>query len=270
MKLSMKSICALICFSALASPVLASHGACGKVYVGVFGGGGANQRFNANQYGTAFYLEAAGGPLAVNAFGDVDSESTWFAGAQLGYQAPDIMLDAATQWSLAPAAELEGYYMGGSSFGGSLSNNTARLPAHDFDVSFPMSRSVYLVNAVLKFDNPCILVHPYLGLGIGSALTNISGADSLQVAPPEFGVNHFNGHTGDMDTAFAGQVKIGLTYEFNDCVSVFAEYRWLYLSSTHYIFGSTIATGHVETSNWHVSLDAQRYNLGSAGIRFTW
>jgi len=239
----------------------------GKFYIGAFGGGGSSYDFNASQLGTAFYTEAAGGPLAVNAFGQLNSKSTWFYGAQLGYQAPEIILNPSSQWTLGPAAELEGYSMSNNSFTGDLTNNTVRLPEHDFLVSYPMSRTVVLVNAVLNFNNPRFLAHPYIGLGIGDALVRITGASSTQINPTEGGINHYNANNSDTNSTFAGQIKIGLSYDINKYISVFADYRWLYLANTHFVFGSTVYTSHVETSNWQVKLDTQRYNLGNIGVR---
>lgn len=240
----------------------------GKVYVGVFGGWGSSNNFDISQYGTAFYPEASGGPLAVNAFGRLNSQSAPFFGVQLGYQAPAILLTPCSPWTLGPAAELEGYSMSNRSFSGDLSNDTARLPEHDFLVTYPMSRTVFLANAILNFNNPCVLVHPYVGFGIGGAIIRISGADATQVSPAEVGVNHYNANTSDATSTFSGQIKLGLSYDINKYVSVFADYRWLYLANTHFVFGSTVSPGHPETSSWQVNMDPQKYNLGNVGVRF--
>lgn len=238
----------------------------GNFYVGGFGGGGSSDHFNVSQYGTAFYTEAAGGPLAVNAFGHTNSRSSWLAGAQVGYKAQDILIDQ--PWTLGPAIELEGFFMGDRTFTGNLTNNTTRLPAHEFSVSYPTERSVFLTNAVLNLNNRCLRFHPYVGAGFGGAIVEISGANAAQIAPPELGVNHYNANTSDTAPTFAGQVKAGMSYDINNYVSLFAEYRWLYLSTTHFAFGSTVYPGHVATSNWQVKLGSQHYNLGTAGIRF--
>lgn len=241
-----------------------------KFYIGAFGGRGSSNSFNASQYGTAYFVEANGGPLSVNAFGQLNHKTTSFFGIQLGYQAPEILLNAAPQWTLGPAIELEGFSMSNNSFSGTLTNNTDvnRLPEHDFVVSYPMSRTVFLANGVFSINTPRLPVHPYVGFGIGSAIVRISGANSSQVNPLELGVNHYNTNTNDTSPVFSGQFKLGLSYDLNNYVSLFADYRWVYIASTHYIFGSTIAPGHAETSSWQVKLDAQKYNLGNIGIRF--
>lgn len=241
----------------------------GKFYLGAFGGGGSSNNFNATQYGTAYFLEAAGGPLAVNAFGQLNNQSVGFWGAQIGYKAKEIIITPCSQWTLVPAVELEGLSMGSNTFSAHLINNTDRVPEHDFSVSYPMSRTVFLANVVVGFNHPRLMVTPYVGLGFGDAILRISGADSTQISPPEVGINHYNTSASDTNSVFAGQIKLGLSYDFNQYVSLFADYRWVYLASSHFVFGSTVYPTHVQTSPWQVKLDAQNYNLGNVGIRFS-
>ncbi len=253
----------------MAAPaVVAAPVAPAKFYIGGFGGGGSSNRVNATQFATAFFTEDEGGPLAVDAFGHIGGDSVGFGGAQMGYQAQEILLYPDSGWAVAPAFEIEGYAFGNSTFTGDLINNTARLPEHDFAVSYSMKRSVFLTNVVVNLNYPCLLFHPYVGAGIGGAVVKISGADAEQIAPVELGINHYNASTNDTTTAFAGQIKVGLSYDFNDYISVFAEYRWLYIGSTHFNFGSTVYPTHAPTSDWQVLINPQHYNLGSAGIRF--
>lgn len=268
-----KGIYSSIILFVLTSLATAGHAgvvAPGKFYVSALGGYGSSTKFDINQYGTAFYTEANGGPLAVNAFGRTDNRSIWLVGAHIGYQVPEILLDCNLQWTLVPAAELEGYYLDNNSFTGHLVNDEAtRLPEHDFIVTYPMKSGVFLTNAVLNLNIPCLRFHPYVGAGIGGAVVSISGAKATQITPPEPGINHYNSNTRDIASTFAGQVKVGLSYDFNKCFSLFAEYRWLYLSSTHFLFGSTVYPGHPVTSNWQVKLDPQSYNMGTVGIRYS-
>ena len=89
------------------------------------------------------------------------------------------------------------------------------------------------------------------------------------MSPLEADVNHFNGNPNDTTAAFAAQTKVGLNYAFNEHVSLFAEYRWLYISAADFTFGSTSYPSHVATTSWSGNLGAQNYNLGVGGIRFT-
>lgn len=266
------SIYSSIFLFALATPAFASHNATeyvsGKIYVGAFGGSGSSNNFNASQFGTAFFTEATGGPLSINAFGQLNSKSSPFFGVQLGHQMQDIFINSSSAWRLGPAAELEGLSMSKRSFDGNLINNTTRLEERNFEVSYPMRKTVFLANAVLNFNKPHLAIHPYIGLGIGNAIVRITNASSAQISPAEDGINHYNASTNDSKSTFAGQIKLGLSYGLNKYVSFFAEYRWIYLASTNFAFGSTVYPSHVETSNWQVNLSAQRYNLGNIGIRF--
>lgn len=242
----------------------------GNIYLGVFGGGGVSDKIDISQYGTAFYTEAEGGPLAVNAFGRTNSRSTGLVGGQVGYQwvniAPNLF---DSQWSLTPALEFEGYYLGQSSFTGhDINNETTRLTEHDFLVDYPTSAGIFLINAALTFNSNPSKLHPYIGGGIGAAVQSISRANATQTSPAEPGINHYNSNSSGTDSAFAAQGKIGLSYDLTEKFSVFAEYRGLYIADTSYSFGSTVFPGHPETSNWQVTLDSQYYSLGAAGIRY--
>ena len=158
------------------------------VYVGAFGGWGVGTSTNVNQLGTAFFIEAQGGPLAVNATGQTDSGGVGFIGGQIGYEF--------SHRSFAqPAFELEGLYLRTGNRSATVNSPTDRLDEHTFDNSFSIRNSVYLANMVLSFPTLHPGMTPYIGGGIGGARVSVSGANSLQIAPPEAGVNHFNSNT---------------------------------------------------------------------------
>ena len=157
------------------------HGA----YVGVFGGGGSRNSSSVSQFGTAFFPEAVGGPLAIDAMGRTGSGGVGFGGAHLGYE-----------WShgayLRPALEIEGFYLAGNQQRATLLNPTARLVEQAFDNTFPTRTTVLLANMVVGFRTPYQGITPYIGGGIGAANVSITGATSTQTDPPEAGINHFN------------------------------------------------------------------------------
>ena len=244
----------------------------GKIYAGVFGGAGAATRIDISQFGTAFYTEVRGGPLAVNAFGRAESSTIGLVGGHVGYQWLEKSLNLFNSLSgLTPAVELEGYYVGKNTFTGhDLNNDTVRLPEHDFLVTYPMNAGVFLANAVAKLNLSNLpRLHPYVGAGIGAGILSISDANATQVAPPEVGVNHYSSKPSNTDTTFAAQVKAGLNFALSENISVFGEYRWLYLANSSYTFGSTVYPGHPATSSWSVELGSQNYNLGAVGVRYS-
>lgn len=259
----MSVFCAATAQAGTMGPVAANLG---KVYVGVFGGGGASTDVDVSQYGTAFNQPVVGGVLAVNAFGTAEGRSVGLVGGQVGYLWSDIMLSS---FGLSPAVELEGYYLSKSSFTGQdLTNDT--VFEHDFLTTYPTSAGVFLANAVgnLNLAN-APRVHPYVGAGIGAAVLSIRGADALQTSPLEAGINHFNSNPNNSDAVFAGQIKAGLSYDFNENFSIFGEYRYLYLANSSFTFGSTVYATHQTTTNWSVEFASQNYNLGAVGLRYT-
>lgn len=244
----------------------------GKIYAGVFGGGGSSNDTSIKQFGTAFFTEAAGGPLAVNAFGVATRNKMGFVGGQVGYQWTETTLSLFNALSgIAAATELEGYYLGKGKFSGhDLNNNTSRLPEHDFFVTYPVKTGVFLINAVATFNfatQPRF--KPYAAAGIGAGVLSINNATAIQIAPPEVGVNHYNSNTKSSDAVFAGQLKAGLAVDLTENFSVFGEYRWIYLSSSNYNFGSTVYPNHAVTSSWLVRLGSQTYNTGALGLRYS-
>ena len=109
---------------------------------------------------------------------------------------------------------------------------------------------------------------PYIGGGIGGARVSVSGANSLQIAPPEPGVNHFNSGTNSSVWTFAAQAKVGVRVALGPHAYVFGEYRYLYVGSNDQIFGNTVYAGHAATTAWTVRFDDASYHLGTVGIGF--
>lgn len=237
-------------------------------YVGVFGGEAKMNSLDFSQLGTAYFTEAEGGPLSVNASGDSKSDSTSMYGAHIGFIWPHDHVDGS--FSISPAIELEGYTMDDIKIEGDAINNTnpMRLPEHDFYDSYPIKSNVFLVNAVFNV-NYYEKFTPYVGIGIGSGVESISNATSTQVDPPEENINHYNSDGDSTAVAFAVQPKIGARFNLTDHIHIFAEYRYLYLSDTSYTFGSTVYPTHAETSPWDTKIDSQHYNMGVIGAELS-
>ncbi len=231
------------------------------VYVGVFGGGGFSTATDVTQLGTAFFVEAQGGPLAVNAAGRTGSGGVWFGGGQIGYE-------WASNAMVLPAFEIEGFYLATGTRRATQVNPTDRIVGHTFDNTYPMNSSVFLANLVLSFPTAFAGVTPYIGGGIGGARVAIKGADSLQVNPIEVGVNHFNSNPDSSAWTFAAQAKAGVRVALGRNAYVFGEYRYLYVGATDQIFGSTAYPFHAPTSAWTVRFGETSHHLASAGIGF--
>lgn len=240
---------------------------CNRLYVGAFGGQLFSNSTKFVQTGTAFFSEAEGGPLAVDARGSSKKQSTGFGGVQIGYEWKNW---GCSEWNITPAAELEAFFYR-HNHKAHLINQTdpTRLPEHDFADTFRSTVGVYLVNGVFSLNNCCFgNFTPYVGGGVGVAHLRIHGAKSVQVAPPEAGVNHFNADRDDRSWAFAAQAKVGLRYNFCERFHIFAEYRYVYVDSTRFIFGSTVYPTHAPTSTWDVQQKSNNYNAWVLGVQF--
>jgi opacity protein-like surface antigen len=231
------------------------------VYFGGFGGGGFSTEAEVTQFGTAYFTEAEGGPLAVNATGKTDSNGVGFVGGQVGYEF--------TRGSaVLPAFEIEGFYLDTGTRSATLQNPNIRLAEQTFNDTLPMNTTVFLTNLVLSFPTVYHGVTPYIGGGIGGALVNVNGATSLQTNPSEGDLNHFNSNSDSTAWTFAAQAKAGVRVALGSNAYVFGEYRYLYVGSTDQVFGSTAYPTHTATSAWTVRLDDASYHLGTAGIGF--
>lgn len=231
-------------------------------YLGAFGGYGAPMHNNLSQTGTAFFPS---GPLVVDASGrSRESFGGGWGGLHVGYEwSPFVMSPC---WSLVPAVELEGYYMGVTEKG-DVTNAT--IAEHDFRNTLPMHTWVIMADTVWALKIPQWDAIPYIGVGIGTADISISGANSLQTSPSEPGVNHFNSNTKSSRWAFAAQGRGGIRLVIDCHWRVFAEYRYLYITATNYTFGQTIYPTHVPTTNWGVGIGGMSNNMGALGIEYT-
>lgn len=241
----------------------------GNVYFGLFGGWGNSNNNNFSQVGTAFYPASKGGPLAVNARGPAEGNSEKIIGGQVGHQWAWLNFASIAPVQVAPIIEFEGYYLS-SQQTGSLLNPTDRVPEHRFVVDLPMHNGVFLVNGLFNLQFP-ELGHllPYVGGGLGTAEVSIYQADSLQTLPPEPHINHMNSNRNCTAWTFAAQVKGGLQYHFTPHLGIFAEYRYLYLSPSNYIFGSTQYPTHPPTTHWQVHFGSMNFNLAAVGLTWT-
>lgn len=270
-KLSKKSYLSVV-FALLTCSAGANECCCNRLYIGAFGGELFSSSTSMRQTGTAFFLEAAGGALAVDARGDTNSTSPGFGGVQLGYewtQSPFYLRN--TNWSVTPGIEGEAFFYRESRKGDLINIAQTRLDEHDFQDSFNVNAGVYVGNALFTLNN-CFFGRfaPYVGIGIGAAHLSASDADSTQVSPPEVGVNHFNSKRNGSDWTFAVQAKAGVKYRFSERFRFFAEYRFLSIDPSTYTFGSTVyaTPPHAATSQWDVNLGRISYNGFTLGIQF--
>jgi len=255
------AIGATACSVCLAEPAL-NHGP----YVGVFGGTGGAIATNLQQKGGVYLEPPATRPiLPILAKGSTGgSLGVGVGGVHMGYEWTGLGLGSG--WSLRPAAEIEGMYIGKHSPIGQMPVRPRALGTQY--VTVPTTAGVLLANAIFTFETPYSKkVSPYIGVGAGVALVSIKGADSAN--PSEPGINHRNSDPDATDSAFAGQFKAGLKGDITNKLFWFAEYRYLSIDSTHYKFGATDYPGlHLPTKTWDVQMGRKNFNLFVAGVQY--
>jgi opacity protein-like surface antigen len=262
------------------------------LYLGVFGGGSVSDNNNFTQSGVAYKRVGDGQAhtdydLLVNVKGSADSKAGAMGGLHVGYEWSEIpMGNSGSEWGLRPALELEGYYLGTSQTGNLLNPQTEpavwhgeveashslAAGSHTFRNTFNLDMGVLLANVVFSFKTPWSnKIYPYIGGGIGAAITSISRSDSKQVDPvAEPTINHFNSDSSASSSSFAAQGKAGIRAEIVEHLSVFAEYRYLHVTATHYTFGATVYPGvHSQTSAWNSNFGAMNFHTGVLGIEYS-
>lgn len=254
------SLAASHCIAADASPSEAG------LYIGVFGGFGSSASTSLRQLGTVYLNPPHSSPtLPVDADGSTNGNNGIpVAGMHVGYQWDHW--EIAPGWGLQPAVELEGLYVGKHSPIGTMPVHPSFLGTQY--VTIPITAGVALPNFVLTLKTPYSdKIFPYVGLGAGAAFSSITGSDSAN--PLEPGINHFNSDPDASDFAFSWQLKAGIKTEILKNTYLFVEYRYLFIDSTSYTFGSTDYPGlHLPTTSWNVNLGRQEFNLFVAGLQY--
>jgi len=237
------------------------------LYVSVFGGGGSLFSRKIEQTGLA--LNQVGN---LNVPVDVASSSAknavGFGGIHVGYKWIDLLKsNDSSRWSLTPATELEGYYLGGTQR--DTLNSKDNSSDYSYKTTYPLNNGVFLANAVLNI-NPLdkLKFHPYLGAGVGAAFVATSGAESVQLTPEKSNLNNYASKSSSSDWAFATQAKLGLSLDVSSSSSIFAEYRFLYLAPSQYTLGSTKNQSNVASSSWDIHMGGLYSNMGTLGVRY--
>ena len=230
-------------------------------YFSVFGGGGgvSSEATRQLMYNGTFVEVASG---EVN-----NSTSVGLVGGNIGYQ---LMYWGRESLKIHPALELEGYYFKLTQKGDAL--DTQILNQADYRVTYPMNNGAILANALFSFEHPTWgWVKPYIGWGVGTVAVAIANADSTQILPPAFGINQYDPHKNALTWSFAAQLKAGVSYRIDPAFSIFAEYRYLYVSPAQMDFGSTQSVqpnASYAAYSWTLHLNSMSYNMGALGIRY--
>ena len=233
-------------------------------YVGVFGGGGSRSSTNVSQFGTAFFVEAVGGPMAIDATGQTSSGGVGFGGAHLGYE-----------WSygtyLRPALEIEGFYLAGNQPRATLVNPTDRLPNTPSSIlSRPAPRCFWRIwlsasRRPIKTSRP------------------ISAADSGRATSPSTAPRPHRPTRRSLASTTSTRARDFLSLDLAAQVEGRCALRprrqlaLICLASTaicmsatwNQVFGSTVDPTHVPTSPWTTSFGGTSHHLAAGGVGFS-
>jgi len=292
-----KLIASLLIGLGLSLPAITHAETTGRgIYFGLLGGYGHANSGDLRQTGTAFARppfvdEEDIYNLPVNVNGKIKGDNFGLAGLQLGYEWGSMGF-------VKPSLEFEGLVLGGNQkaniknkYDEVAVNPDTGLPVgetvlagdHQFKYSSDMRSFALMWNGNLGFDTGTFLT-PYVGAGIGFAKVSQRNAKSIQTCkfyngegecaietngPGGEVINHFNTDDRDSDYVTAAQAKLGLRAELSKNISMFAEYRYLRLSSASYKFGQTEYLNHVETATWKVKSDATDFHFGNVGLQFS-
>ncbi len=253
------------------NPVCSGNPACSGAsnvnrgfYGGFLVGGGVSTNDPIVQTGTAFVPTPP--PLPVWATGEAANRAGVMAGIHLGYEWSGRRIGCDPRWAILPALEFEGYYLGTQQVG-ALNNfdSTNRIPEHLFDYRAPLNIGVLMPNFLMTLHTP-FGIHPYVGFGVGTAIVSNAGATSLQLAPPEPGINHFNSNPSVTDWAPAATCRAGLRFDLGNSWYLFTEYKFLAIGATDYTFGPTVYPTHSPTTAWSVHYGTMFEHLGVLGL----
>ncbi len=190
-------------------------------YFGFFGGGSWD--YNVDSSGTAGLSSEQDG-------------TGWFIGAELGYQ-------FRTAYPVRPAFEVELFYAADKAIS---ENATSRLSNDFYSVNL-------MVNFILALDLSdyrddvgfLASLHPYIGGGLGGAYTN---ADSSLLSGSGDGLSL--GSSGKI--SFAYQFLAGLEVDLSDYVSIYGEYRRLWINN---VAGSNFSES--DRNLWNIGFKVQ-------------
>ncbi len=169
-------------------------------YFGLFGGGSFD-----------YDVDSAG---SRNLLSEQDGTG-WFIGAEIGYQ-------FRTAFPVRPAFEVELFYMSDKA----NSANATSVLTNDFYSINLMANFILALDLTDYRDDIGFFanLHPYIGGGLGAAYTN---ADSSLVSGTGDGLTLGS----SSKISFAYQIFAGLEVDLSDYVSIYGEYRRLWIDN---------------------------------------
>lgn len=160
------------------------------------------------------------------------------------------------------SADFETFNINSTHSATNINDVSARLPEYAFQVRYPTKTKIFLARGTLKVHNPnWKTLHPYVGMGLGSALMSLSGMNTQSTEAP---VYPLNSEANLSKWVLSFQPKIGMNLDLNQRTSLFIEYRYLYAAQNQLAFNSLF-----NSSLNSPSANAWHSNMGTVGIKFS-
>jgi opacity protein-like surface antigen len=115
-----------------------------------------------------------------------------------------------------------------------------------------------LANIILQYQIPQTIVVPYIGGGVGGALTFFDAHDYYQPVPGGAIVLHGS----ESDFVFAWQAQAGVRFNLNDTMSVGLAYRYLHTDQSEFSFESH----HHNSSDFEIGFSAFESHVVTASF----
>ncbi len=194
------------------------HGA----YLGLFGGINSRQNINTQNE-------------QLERFSPND-ETGWFIGGEFGYEFQ-------TPYPFRPSVEAEFFYTGYDfNATGEFGVSTASAEVYHLSLMFNAILALDLSDQEREVGPFMAAFHPYIGVGLGPSY---SGARNSKIVTPT-SVTNFDASS---ELSMAYQVFAGIEFDVSEYVSLYGEYRWLYI---HDLPGGGLGKG--ELGLWNVGV----------------
>ena len=242
-----------------------------RYYLHAFGGGFASDGVTLNQQGSIPFSDYQ---LAVSAVGRAKFQNNGLVGGALGYQVQNLVLGEKKPWHFIPAFEVEGFYLHSQLKANLVNPETdvaynnkvpivnKNVPAGQQRLSdgFQYHAGFLFANVVSVFRFSTLgNIEPYLGFGLGSAFDQLTAATSTESQRD----NYFLPQNNAFNAVFAAQIKSGLRLAVSENINIFAEYRYIYSSTSNYRMGSRLLD-----AQWNLDFGTMHLNAGVLGVGY--
>ncbi len=213
--------------------------------------------------------------MAVSVVGRANFQNNGLVGGAFGYQVQNLALGGKEPWHFIPAFEVEGFYLH-SQLKANLVNpetdvayDNNAFPIDDNSVpagqqrlndGFQYHAGFLFANVVSVFRFSTLgNIEPYLGFGLGGAFDQLTAATSSESQRE----NYFLPQNNAFNAVFAAQIKSGLRLAVSENINIFAEYRYIYSSTSNYRMGSKL-----EDAQWNLDFGTMHINAGVVGVGY--